>query len=190
MQKYVREIKIQNQTISYTLRVSKRAKRVRLTIYKGEGLTVTVPRLSVADQAEKFIWQKSTWILSKLQSKSSTLPTTPDSYKENKDQALKLVLERIEHFNKFYNFKYGKISIRNQRTRWGSCSRKGNLNFSYKIALIPQEQADYIIVHELCHLKEFNHSQNFWDLIALQIPNHKKTKEAAENGRVIELNHL
>ena len=66
--------------------------------------------------------------------------------------------------------RFNKINIKNQKTRWGSCSKKGNLNFNYKIALLPQHLADYIIVHELCHLGEFNHSRSFWNLVAKVFP--------------------
>jgi predicted metal-dependent hydrolase len=91
--------------------------------------------------------------------------------------ARKLVYERLEYFNQFYNFKYNTVRIKSHLTRWGSCSSKGNLNFNYKIALLPPELADYIVVHELCHLGEFNHSQKFWDLVAQQIPNYQKLRE-------------
>jgi len=107
-------------------------------------------------------------------------------YQENKDKALWIVKDRIEYFNTFYNFKWNRIVIRNQKTRWGSCSRKGNLNFNYKIALLPPESADYIIVHELCHLGEFNHSQKFWDLVAKTIPDYLTIrKDLRKNGHTI-----
>ncbi len=89
----------------------------------------------------------------------------------NKEAALALVTSRLEYFNTFYNFKYNKVTIRNQSSRWGSCSRKGNLNFNYRIALLSPELADYIIVHELCHLGEFNHSRKFWELVEKTMPN-------------------
>jgi len=84
----------------------------------------------------------------------------------------------LEYFNTFYNFKWGRVTIRNQKTRWGSCSKKGNLNFNYKIALLKPSQADYIIVHELCHLKEFNHGKNFWSLVAQTIPDYKEVRSS------------
>ncbi|MDD5068123.1 MAG: M48 family metallopeptidase [Candidatus Pacebacteria bacterium] len=95
-----------------------------------------------------------------------------------KKSALALAISRLEHFNQFYNFKYKKVSIRNQKTRWGSASRKGNLQFNYKIALLPPEHRDYIIVHELCHLGEFNHSRAFWALVAKQIPRWKELRKS------------
>ena len=97
-------------------------------------------------------------------------------YITNKDSALNLAITRINHFNKIYNFLYNKITIRNQSSRWGSCSRKGNLSFNYRLALLPPELADYIIVHELCHLGEFNHSKKFWDLVEKAIPNWPKLR--------------
>ena len=93
-------------------------------------------------------------------------------YLKYKEQTRILVAQKIAHFNKFYNFTFGKIAIRNQRSRWGSCSKKGNLNFNYRLVLLPDELVNYVIVHELCHLSEFNHSKNFWNLVAQTIPNH------------------
>ena len=91
--------------------------------------------------------------------------------------------ERVEYFNKIYNFSFNKILIKNQKTRWGSCSNKGNLNFNYKILFLPEALRDYIIVHELCHLKEFNHSKNFWKLISRAIPDYSEIKnELRKNG--------
>jgi predicted metal-dependent hydrolase len=98
-------------------------------------------------------------------------------YLEYKNQALDLVKNKLEHFNKFYNFKYNKVTVRNQSTRWGSCSKSGNLNFNYKLALLPENLVDYVVVHELCHLGEFNHSKNFWDLVARTVPNYKDRRQ-------------
>lgn len=108
------------------------------------------------------------------------------NYLENKNKALEIVKERIEYLNAFYNYKWNKISVKNQKTRWGSCSRRGNLNFNYKIALLPQKSSDYIIVHELCHLGEFNHSQKFWDLVAKTVPDYKETRrDLRKNGLML-----
>jgi hypothetical protein len=94
----------------------------------------------------------------------------------NKERARVFVKEKIVKLNTRYNFTYNHISIKNQKTRWGSCSKKGNLNFNYKIVTLPEHLAEYIIVHELCHLGEFNHSQKFWDLVARTVPDYKKKR--------------
>ncbi len=106
------------------------------------------------------------------------------NYLKYKEPARELILRRVEYFNSIYNFSYGRISVRNQRSRWGSCSKRGNLNFNYKIVLIPEKLADYIIVHELCHLKEFNHSKNFWALVAKTFPDYKKIKQDLRNPEI------
>ncbi len=98
-------------------------------------------------------------------------------YLKYKEQARELAHRKVDEYSKIYNVTYNRIAIRNQRTRWGSCSRRGNLNFSYKIALLPEELSDYIIVHEVCHLGEFNHSKNFWNLVAQTIPNHEELRK-------------
>ncbi len=100
-----------------------------------------------------------------------------EDYLQNKERFFLVASERVEYFNKTYGFEYNKISIKDQKTRWGSCSRRRNLNFNYKIMFLPDELRDYVIVHELCHLGEFNHSKNFWNLVAQTLPNFKEIKK-------------
>jgi hypothetical protein len=91
---------------------------------------------------------------------------------KKREQARSFVTDRIEYFNQFYGFKINRVAIKNTYRRWGSCSSKGNLNFNYKIIYLKPELADYLIVHELCHLGEFNHSPRFCALVAKTIPNY------------------
>jgi len=97
----------------------------------------------------------------------------------------KLVHERLTYWNQFYDFKYNRVAIRAQRTRWGSCSSKGNLNFNYKLALLSPELLDYVIVHELCHLGEFNHSDKFWELVSKALPNYREYKDELRRVRML-----
>ena len=95
-----------------------------------------------------------------------------------REAARELVKEKLTHFNQFYNFKFNKVFIKRHKRRWGSCSSKRNLNFNYKIIFLPPTVADYLIVHELCHLQELNHSQKVWELVGRTIKNYKKLNKA------------
>lgn len=98
-------------------------------------------------------------------------------YVTHREAARALVHQRLQFFNTHYNLPYNRVAIRNQRRSWGSCTSLRNLNFSYKILFLPPELRDYIIVHELCHLKELNHSNNFWSLVAEIFPNYKELRK-------------
>lgn len=98
-------------------------------------------------------------------------------WKKDKEKFLKIATKKVEKYNNFYNFSYKKINIRDQKSRWGSCSSKGNLNFNYRVFLLPEKEMDYVIVHEICHLKEMNHSKIFWNLVEKKSPDYKKIRK-------------
>ncbi len=105
-------------------------------------------------------------------------------YLKHKEEARTLVSQRLEFYSGIYGFEFNRVSIRNQRTRWGSCSRKRNLNFNYRILMLPQHLSDYIIIHELCHLKELNHSPRFWNLVSQIIPNYLEIRKELKFLRI------
>lgn len=96
-----------------------------------------------------------------------------DHYREHKELARAIVTERLAYWNQHYGFTYNRVSIKNQRTCWGSCSELGNLNFNYRVILLPESLMDYVIVHELCHIAELSHSPAFWSQVARTIPDHR-----------------
>lgn len=102
--------------------------------------------------------------------------TSTAHYQKHKESARTLVHKKLEEFNRHYDFTYQRVAIRDQRSRWGSCSKKGNLNFNYRLVFLPEALVDAVIVHELCHLKEFNHGKKFWDLVSATIPDHKERR--------------
>lgn len=184
-----KQIELNKKKIDYTLKISKQARRLRLAIYCDGSFVVTAPRNLSENIIESFINKKSQWIINKLEyfknfSGQIFTKGSKKNYYDCKGQALSLAKKRIEHFNRFYGFEFKRISIRNQKTRWGSCSAKGNLNFNYKIALLPERLTDYIIVHELCHLKELNHSRKFWDLLAMAIPDYLNNRKELKKIRL------
>lgn len=108
------------------------------------------------------------------------LQGTAADYQLHKQRAVQFVQQRLQHLNQLYGFNYHRVTIRNQATRWGSCSKRGNLNFHYKVILLPPELADYVLVHELCHLQELNHSKRFWNLVAQTIPDYTHKRKAVQ----------
>ena len=108
-------------------------------------------------------------------------------YIKYKEIARALIYTKLDKYNTIYSdkinkdmnehfFKYNRVAIRDQSSRWGSCSSKANLNFNYRLVLLSERQSDYIVVHELCHLKEMNHSSKFWDLVEQGIPDYKNIR--------------
>lgn len=181
-----KRIKIGDKQIKYITKISKRAKRIRLTVCRRNGLAAIRPYGLSEKIVERFIREKSKWVLSKLAhlkqfNNTYFLKDNREEYLKRKNEALKFSYERISHYNKIYNFNFNRICVKNQKTRWGSCSKKGNLNFNYKIVLLPIEMADYIIIHELCHLKELNHSPKFWNLVAKAAPNYLEIRKELKN---------
>ncbi len=171
----------------YTLKHSARARRVRITVRPPTGeagcdasVVLTVPHFFSQNKVEKFLADKAGWILKKIAYFQKLGPIIRHrriggvvEYRKLKQQARVFVKEQISQINQLYNFSFNRVCIKNHKSRWGSCSKKGNLNFNYKIIHLPVELAEYIVVHELCHLKELNHSLRFWALVARAVPDYK-----------------
>lgn len=103
-------------------------------------------------------------------------------------KAEEIIRDRLEFFNEHYGFSFGRVTFRNQKTRWGSCSAQKNLNFNWRLAMAPIGAIDSVVAHELCHLKEMNHSQRFWALVAQTIPEYKKWRKwLRENQYLLQL---
>lgn len=106
-----------------------------------------------------------------------------------KAQTKKIVETKVPLFGKRLSISYGKVRIKNQKLRWGSCSKDGNLNFNLLLSALPSHIIDYVIVHELTHLIEFNHSEHFWKLVEEAIPTYKDCRNwLKKNGPYIQLN--
>lgn len=163
---------------------------MRIIVHPDGRVVVTVPYRLPLLLAKQFVHAKTSWIEERQKlfhqkeldriaqglPKRLTLGENKTEYTKLKEQALAILERRVPEINTLYGFVYKDITVRNQKTRWGSCSTKGNLNFNYKVAFLPQEMMDYVIVHELCHLAEFNHGEKFWNLVAQVVPAHRSIR--------------
>ena len=171
-----KEIELCGRKVAYVLKNGVGWRNLRITIKPGGVVAVAKPSFVSEQAAENFLVAKASWIIKVLdrmgRRKNLLAAGGRRDYQRLAEPARNLVRERLAYFNATYNLKFKRVAIRDQRTRWGSCSRKGNLNFNYRIVLLPDRLADYIIVHELCHLAEMNHSSNFWKLVAQTLPDY------------------
>lgn len=101
-----------------------------------------------------------------------------------KKEAKKIINEKLLFYSKKMSVTYNQFRIKEQKTRWGSCSKRNNLNFNWKIIMAPEKVMDYVIIHELCHLVHFNHSKDFWNLLAFYMPDYKVQAEWLKNNGI------
>ena len=150
-----------------------RSNRKTISIRVNEDLSITVraPKRVSKKEIERILSNKEAWIqrhVKLMMDRNSRFRAmkeeglTAEELNELKAKAKKVIPERVSAFSEIMGVDYGRIAIRSQKTRWGSCSGKGNLNFNALLMLVPSEVMDYVIVHELCHRKEMNHSKAFW----------------------------
>ena len=165
--------------VEYSIIRSNR-KTISLKVTPGGQLEVRCPRNVSARQIRQFVASKQDWIeaaLQKVYLRSSAPVFTRKELKTMTDQAKALFPPRVAYFADRIGVTYGTITIRHQRSRWGSCTAKGNLNFNCLLTQMPPEMLDYIIVHELCHRKEMNHSPRFWAMVERQLPDYAVWKK-------------
>jgi len=182
--------------VKYNVRESARAKDVSITVEIDGSVVVVKPIGMSWSVVEEFIGKKKNWIFKsvkhfqKLKEKYGEIKKpihrySRKDYLKHKEASRALIHERVKYFNQNYDFPIKRIAIKNQRKCWGSCSKKGNLNFNYRLLFLPEHTRDYIIVHELCHLKELNHSKRFWALVERVIPEHKKIRKELKRQELL-----
>lgn len=161
-------------------------KSLSLEIMPDGNVLVRAPRRLPSSVIEGFLKEKEGWIEEHRKKRIRSAPADPLTMEEIRDladQALQVIPPRVAHFAARMQVTYGRITIRNQKTRWGSCSARGNLNFNCLLMLVPEEVRDYVIVHELCHRKEMNHSPRFWQEVGRILPDYRARDQwLKENG--------
>ena len=227
--------------VPYTLRISARARLVRLVIRPEVGLEVVAPKGTPQARIDQVLADKGRWIATTLDRMARETAVAPRKALEDgaslpfagreihltlregapsgrfraslvgetltlhvaelsqetirraleawyRHQASAIFAERLAACNAGYGFVYGRVAIKEQKSRWGSCSRKGNLNFNWRLLLAPLPVLDYVVVHELCHLRELNHSPRFWSLVARGCPDYAAQRRwLRDHGRSLQL---
>ena len=157
---------------------------------------VRAPWYVSQEEVERVLQEKEVWIhkhMEQIKQKKkqyeavSVEKLTQEELKTLADMAREVIPGRVEYFAKRIGVTYGRITIRSQKTRWGSCSSKGNLNFNCLLILMPSEILDYVVVHELCHRKQMNHSKAFWREVEKEFPDYKNAVKwlKEEGGRIM-----
>ena len=171
-----------------------RSKRKTMCVeIRGTRLIVRAPNRTPDAAVARFVEQNRPWIekhmaraVAREEAAGSVPKLTGEEIRALADQALQVIPKRVAHFAPLIGVTYGRITIRNQRTKWGSCSAKGNLNFNCLLMLAPPEVLDSIVVHELCHRKVMNHSDRFYAEVLRVFPEYPAChKWLKENGSLL-----
>ncbi|MHB8103960.1 MAG: M48 family metallopeptidase [Dehalococcoidales bacterium] len=166
---------------------SRRARRIVISVRPGKGVRVALPRRTSFTSALEFVRTKKIWInkhLAKLQEYEKRKHVFDDAFRSiDKKEARQRIIARLAQLAREHGFTYNKVSIRNQHTRWGSCSAKGNISLNIKLVALSPELFDYVILHELTHTRMHNHSKKFWHELDKYVGNGKaKARQLVEYG--------
>ncbi|WP_318663134.1 SprT family zinc-dependent metalloprotease [Treponema sp.] len=182
------------EKIEYIIKKSRR-RTISVQISSYCRLIIKAPLFTTTSEVESFLKEKRDWIKKQLertraqsQLASSLGILSEKEIRKLKRDAKKIIPQRVEHYAKLSGITYNRIFIRLQKSRWGSCSAEGNLNFNALLALMPLEVLDSVVVHELCHRRHMNHSKAFYDEVLKIFPDYKKwDKWLKQNGPVYQM---
>lgn len=172
-------MKDSSQEIPYTV-IRSRRKSMCIQVKANGQVLVRCP-LCVSDRSiREFVDTHRDWIgkqCERVKRRRHNQPVyTQQQRNDYREQARAVLAEKTSYWAEKMGVAYGKITIREQKTRWGSCSSKGNLNYNWKLILLPGELLEYVVVHELAHRKEMNHSSRFWEVVAKEMPDYRELR--------------
>ena len=176
--------------ITYEIIKSSR-KTIAVEVRQDGSVLVRAPRNCPQSRIDTFLKEKQAWVLAKVEEQkekeADSMKIQPLSEAEQRlyrDKAREIFEQKVSYYAQMMGVSYGRIAIREQKTRWGSCSGEGNLNFNWRLIFAPAGVLDYVVVHELAHRKEMNHSPRFWRVVEDTMPEYRKyQKWLKENGR-------
>lgn len=160
--------------------IKSRRRTLGLQVKEDGQVMVRVPYRVSKKQIESFVQSHEEWIRKNqkkmAEKQNKRILITEQQRAEGIEEALQVIPKRVAYYAARMGVTYGRITIREQKTRWGSCSSKGNLNFNWKLVLTEPELLDYVVVHELAHRIEMNHSADFWEIVEREMPDYKERR--------------
>jgi hypothetical protein len=183
---------IENKTleidgVAVLFKRSKRAKCINMSVSPFYGVRVAVPYSSSFEKAEAFVRTKEGWIKKHLEkmkwykAKYNSNNDNADYDNIDKTEARRILVSRLRMLAKKRGFPYNRVSIRNQKTRWGSCSSRNNISLNMKLVKLPDELIDYVVLHELVHTKIKDHSPAFWAEMDKMVGNGRQMRSRLRN---------
>lgn len=170
-----------NQTIKL---IHSNRRTISLEITPSGQVLVRAPKHISEAEIQRFVEEKSLWLAKHLQRKEEDMDSlraegrfTEEEIEKMLKLAKQVIPAKVAYYARLMGVTYGRITIRKQKTRWGSCSLEGNLNFNCLLMMVPPEVLDYVVVHELSHRLEMNHSSRFWSQVENVIPNYRKPRK-------------
>ncbi len=181
-------------TVEYKLIRSNR-RTIGIEVKPDLTVIVRAPRRATVGEIERIITEKESWIrkhLEKMRMKKEQLEESgvnllgDEEIRELTQRAKEYIPGRVRYFADIMGVSYGRITIRKQKSLWGSCSAKGNLNFNCLLMMTPEDVIDYVVVHELCHRKQMNHSKVFWNEVGKVLPDYnERRKKLKDYGSIL-----
>ncbi len=175
-------------TGAVTIRKNVRSRRVTLCVNPRRGVVVTIPCFVPYKTGLEFFLTKKDWVM-KIQTRQRELTgaghiPTPEEIEDLRKEAKEVLPKRLLELAARYSFEYNSVRIKHNSSNWGSCSRKGNINLNLNLARLPDELRDYVILHELCHLRHPNHGPEFHALLESICPDHLAKQRALRGYRL------
>ncbi len=188
-------IKTENETLCIPIIRSKR-KTLALQVTGNSDVIVRAPQQITRREAELFVQKNAEWIKrtrremelrcerQKEMAEEYRIPDYTSLTPMEKNKIRRHIMERLKLYAPQMGVNYARVTVRDQKTRWGSCSSKGNLNFNYRLHYLPQELMDYVVVHELAHRIHMNHSREFWEVVAAIDADYKEHRKRLKEIRI------
>ena len=186
------ELQKENQTLVLSVVRSAR-KTIGLQVCENGDAVLRIPNQLSADALQKFLDSEHAWIWKKVEQMQMRMEQRQETgavpvgelSRDELEKIKKKIESRVNAYKKAMGVTIRWITIRNQKTRWGSCSSKGNLNFNYQLYYLPDELLDYVVIHELAHRRYMDHSKEFWDEVEKYCPDYRERRQQLKKYKLV-----